>query len=745
MSANPEDATERHENAPAPLPRTEGLLLVAYTFAVFSSAFLLFLVQPMFGRMVLPLLGGSPAVWNTCMLFFQTALLVGYLYAHLGSRWLEVRRQWILHLTLLGLASLALPISVRGMEPRSGDDPVAWLLLLMVTAVGPPFVVLAATGPMLQRWFARSGHPDAKQPYHLYAASNLGSMLALLAYPALVEPRLRLAEQALAWTIGFVGLALSIAACGALGWAGTLPVATRTVAVADTVPVPAGERAWWVFLAFVPSTLLLGVTTYITTDLTPAPLLWVVPLALYLLSFTLTFARRPPIPHPWAVAVQPAALAAVVIALQRMEHLDEPALTLPLHLLGLFLTAMVCHGELARRRPPVRHLTEFYLWIAVGGALGGLFNVLVAPLLFSELWEYPAALVLACLARPWPARVEPFRTNLWLALRAAAFALVLVLIGKEAEELSKLVLVPMVVGVVGLLALALGRVPLWLYVCFAAVVVSGYVEGSRDRSSLLVERSFFGQYRVNRSEYGYHVLQHGSTLHGAQSLAPRQRRDPLTYYVREGPLGDVFTSMGISTTPWRVAVVGLGTGTAAAYASTGDEWTFYELDPGIERIARDPRFFTYLADSPGRIRVVLGDARLSLARDSAPVYDLILLDAFSSDAIPIHLLTREALGIYLSRLAPDGRIAIHISNRYLDLEPVVAALARERGMTALVGTGPPKKMGFYENSSTWVVVARSREDLLALARLGDWKAARLDPAVRPWRDDFSSLLGVLRW
>ncbi|HEV2145908.1 MAG TPA: fused MFS/spermidine synthase [Longimicrobiaceae bacterium] len=749
LEALPPAATAGTLAVPKPGAR---LLVAAYAAAIFAGAFLLFLVQPMFGKMVLPLLGGSPAVWNTCMLFFQAALLGGYLYAHLTTRWLGVRRQAALHLALVLAAGLALPLSVGSAAPPGGGAPIPWLLALLLGTVGLPFLVLAATSPMLQRWFAESGSPAARNPYWLYAASNLGSLLALLSYPFLLEPRLRLAEQSWVWAAGYAGLVLLLAACAFLvRHAPSTGTAARARAGApDAAPVSLRDRATWVALAFLPSSLLLGVTTYLTTDLASAPLLWVLPLALYLLTFTLVFAERPPLRHEWMVRVQPALLVAVIYLLLG-SSLNRPAVAVPIHLAAFFVTAMVCHGELARRRPAPRHLTEFYLWLSVGGVLGGVFNVLVAPAVFDHTWEYPLVLVLAVLARPWPEGRRPLSEHATTALRAAGFAVALyLLLGRDPEALSAPVFVAMAAVFVALLGLVLGRAPLWLALCLGSVYALRAAEDFRAAETLHADRSFFGHYRVTAQagRERFHVLTHGSTLHGAQSKAPERRRDPLTYYVRSGPLGDVFATQGLSTRPQRVAVVGLGVGTTAAYAAEGEAWTFFEIDPGIERIARDPRLFTYLADSPAETRVVLGDARLSLARESregAPRYDLIVLDAFTSDAIPTHLLTREALEVYLDRLEPGGRLAVHVSNRYLDLESVVAAAVRDLGLAARVGAWglPPNTP--YENASTWVLAAREEEALGMLADDKRWRTARLKPGVGAWTDDHSSILDVFTW
>jgi SAM-dependent methyltransferase len=751
------------------------MLLAVFTAAVFLSAFLLFLVQPMFGKMVLPLLGGSPAVWNTCMLFFQAALLGGYLYAHQSSRW-TVRRQAVVHLTLLALAALALPVSVRDAVPPGGGAPVPWLLGLMMMTVGAPFLVLSGTGPILQRWFSRSGHAQAAEPYQLYAASNLGSALSLIAYPFLMEPRMRLAGQSGAWTAGYVLLLLTIAGCAWLVWrradatapASASPETTTTDATASSASpeaamATAGEssggaaeadsrdvvttrdRVIWTGLAFIPSSLLLAVTTYITTDLSPAPLLWVLPLALYLLSFTLVFARRPLIAHEWMVGVHPSAIAIAVLLLAT-GYVTRPAITVPLHLIALFVVAMTSHGELARRRPNARHLTEFYLWISVGGVLGGVFNALIAPVVFDNVWEYPIVLALACLARPWPEGRMSVRQHAWAAGRAAFFVFALVYLSQN-DSLSPALLVIVGALLINLLNVGLGRTPGYLFACIGVALFIRAYATITEPGVLLAERTFFGRYKVMEYTHdgGFHVLRHGSTLHGAQSLMPERRREPLTYYLRRSPLGELFAATDGLRGRRRVAVVGLGTGTTAAYVEPGERWTFYEIDPGIERIARDTAYFSYVADAPEPVRVVLGDARVQLAQDSAARYDLILLDAFSSDAIPVHLMTREALDVYLSRLAPGGLISFHVSNRYLNLEPVVAALARDHGLVARAGQGPREDKGTYESTSTWIVLGRRAEDLGRLMTERYWWNPRLRGDVETWTDDYSSLLTVFDW
>jgi SAM-dependent methyltransferase len=494
--------------------------------------------------------------------------------------------------------------------------------------------------------------------------------------------------------------------------------------------------------------MLLGVTTYITTDLTPIPLLWVVPLALYLLSFTLVFAPRTLVPHAWMVWAQPVLLAAAVMMLLE-GWLRDPSVALPIHLGALFVTAMVCHGELSRRRPPASRLTEFYLWISVGGVLGGIFNVLLAPVLFTRIYEYPLLLGLACLARPRPEEddEEGLRRHMLYALQALAYGVALLFLANTDDpRLPAIAIVALAAVVITLMTVGLGRQPYWLALCLGGLLLAQVRNEVMSPNNLTTRRTFFGHYRVyvNGIGGGYNVLGHGSTLHGAQSLRPDRTAEPLTYYVRNGPLGDIFATNPVGMRGVRVAVVGLGTGTTAAYAQKGEEWTFYEIDPGIVEIARNRDYFTYLHNAEAPIRVVLGDARLSLAKAPKGAYDLILLDAFSSDAVPVHLLTREALGTYLERLAPGGRIAYHVSNRYLDLESVVGELARERGLAARVGSGPPSKPERYEQSSNWVVVARRQRDLFGLDNPPRWRAPKLRPGARAWTDDYSSVLSVFR-
>ena len=639
--------------------RTPVLLLFLLT--LFLSAFLLFCVQPMIAKMVLPLLGGSPAVWTTCMVFFQAALLAGYAYAHATTTWLGVRRQTIVQAGLLVLPLFVLPFGIpsdaaRSLSPEA--NPTGWLFGLLLGMVALPFFVVATSAPLLQRWFSQSGHPSASDPYFLYGASNLGSMLALLAYPLVVEPNLRLAQQSMAWTVGYglyVVLALGCIAIVWKGQEGALDGPGKSGPAQEPHRLRIGQVLRWVVLAFIPTSLMLSVTMYLTTDIAAMPLLWVIPLSLYLLTFILTFARRPILPHSWMVRALP--MAAVVLALVLNILPVAQPISLPLHLVVFFLAAMVCHGELVQHRPPREHLTAFYLAMSCGGVLGGLFNALIAPLVFDRIAEYPLALVLACLALPnartdtserWSRSLDWF---LPLCLGILMWGLVTVLqprSGSPQDDLHA----RLAFGLAGLVCYAFKDRPVRFGLGLGAVLlVAGTYTSSYGRV-LYQHRSYFGVLHVAYVASGnFNRLIHGHTLHGQQCLDPERRLEPLTYYHRTGPIGQVFEVLRTRDPGSDVALVGLGAGSLACYAEPGQRMTFFEIDPVVAKIARDRRFFTFLDDSrAASIAVVLGDARLRLNDAPDHAYGLIVLDAFSSDAIPTHLLTREALRLYRASL-----------------------------------------------------------------------------------------------
>lgn len=740
-------------------------MLGFFALSLFVSATLLFWVQPMFTKMVLPLLGGTPAVWNTCLVFYQGALLAGYVYAHVSARWLGVRWQAVFHLGWLMLALLVLPIGVgAGQTPPVTASPIPWLFLLLLVSVGFPFFVISATAPMLQKWFSHTSHRAAQDPYFLYAASNLGSMVALLAYPTLLEPYLHLAEQTRAWSVGYGLLALLIAVCGVLLWRspsvapkapepGAASLApTRPEGAAEGEALTVGRRLWWVLLSFAPSSLLLGVTTYITTDIASVPLLWVMPLSLYLLSFVLVFARRPILSHELMVRLQPFLI--LPLALLFLWGLPaEGNLVLPLHLVAFFFTAMVCHGELARSRPPAANLTEFYLWLSVGGVLGGLFNALLAPLIFKTVVEYPLIIVLACLLRPQLTADtrKPWDLILDFGLPltfGVLLAVLILMVQASAAEVAITGAMIIISGGAAMACYSFAPRPLRFGLGVAVIMLGGVLYASGQYPVMHQERSFFGVLQVRTDTVRqYHMLYHGTTLHGAQSLELARRREPLTYFHASGPIGQVFTAFSHKPRHQNVAIIGLGTGTMACYAWPKQHWTFYEIDPAVERIARDPRYFTFLKDCPAQVEVVLGDARLTLAQAPDRHYDLIVFDAFSSDAVPLHLISREAIRLYLTKLAEGGLLAFNISNRYLNLMPVFGNLAQDAGLVCLYQdnwVSEAEQNAFYIRSM-WVVMARTQADLGELAADQRWTALAKNPQAGLWTDDFSNVLSVFRW
>ena len=734
-------------------------MLALYTATVLVSATLLFFVQPMFARMVLPLLGGSSAVWNTALVFFQIALLAGYGYVHFATSRLGVRRQVVLHLALMVLAFTCLPIAIpRGWTPPTQQDPIPWLLALMTMAIGLPFFVVSTTGPLMQRWLGATQHSAARDPYFLYAASNLGSLLGLLSYPLLLEPRLRIAQQSALWLVGYGTLAALTLGCAALtlrnpGRAGSpLPVEPSTLGAesARAERPTLRRRLRWLLLAMAPASLMMGVTTHITTDVAAIPLLWVVPLALYLLSFTLVFASRPPLRHQIMVVLLRMLVLPLILVMQTRAT-DPVLMLMALHLLFLFVAAMVCHGELARDRPDATHLTEFYLWLALGGALGGVFNALIAPRVFTAVAEYPIAIVLACLLAPSPAPSRPGSRARVLDL-AIPLAIGLLLLGgmglMEARgiPLTRVIVVGTYAGL-AFVIYGFRKRPLRFALALAAILIANPQDLDERRRAVYAERSFFGINRVVKDDTGK-ILQllHGTTVHGMERIVPLECREPLGYYVRSGPIGDVFRALGDPAAGRRVAVAGLGAGALAAYANAGERWTYYEIDPAVQHIATDPKLFCYLHECPAEVRVVLGDARLSLAATDER-YDLMILDAYSSDAIPVHLLTREALRLYFERLAPHGVLVLHLSNRYFDLVPLVARLAADAGLVCRVSDSygfTMKDIAEGKIPSLYAVVARSAEDLRALASDPPWKPARQEARVGLWTDDYSSLVSVFR-
>ncbi|MGO9359578.1 MAG: spermidine synthase [Xanthobacteraceae bacterium] len=741
---------------PAGPPRRDALVLSVYTAAIFVSALLLFSVQPMFTKMVLPRLGGSPAVWSVAMVFFQTLLLAGYAYAHLLMRFRDRRAPIVIHLAVLLVALLALPLSIAsgfGTPPSSGY--ALWLLALFAVSIGLPFFALAANNPMLQAWFVRTGHPAGPDPYFLYASSNIGSFLALLSYPLLLEPLLTLRLQNLVWTAGYAGLILLIAGCGLLLWRSPPFVdAAAEAGEAAAVPPSWRLRLRWIFLAAVPSGLLIAVTAHISTDVAAAPLLWVLPLSLYLLTWVLVFQSRPLLPHRWMLALQPVAIAGIVVLLA-IGGEQNLLLTLGGHQLCFFVIAMASHGELARTRPASRYLTGFYVALSLGGMIGGLFAGLVAPYTFSWIAEYPILLVLAALCRPagaerWP-RLSPL---IWLivALVAAASLAPAMMTGKVSSlfETDRVIVAAVAATVAVLIAVGLkaNRWAVAAAVALAVVLIRVY---PADDGRVETVRSFFGVHKIVETPHGqYHVLMHGTTIHGAQKLHEDDgtpitgRPEPISYYHKDGGIGQAIEAIRARKGgPLRVAVIGLGAGTLACAARPGENWTFFEIDQSMVDTARDPKKFSFISSCMPDLRPVMGDARLTFAREPDGVYDLIIVDAYSSDAIPIHLATEEAMAIYKAKLEPHGAVVMHVSNRHLELASVVVGIAEANDLKSWVYNEDSGRDDEYIFATNVVVSAREEADVGSLASSDVWALTEPEDDERVWTDDYSNVLGAV--
>lgn len=739
-------------------------MLWLFTVTTFVSALLLFSIQPMFAKMVLPVLGGSPSVWAVALCFFQGALLAGYCYAHLIIRLLGARNSGIAHLVVCVIAFIALPIGLPSgwTEPPQGE-PYFWQLGLFTVGVGLPFFAVAANAPLLQAWFAATGHPHGRDPYFLYAASNLGSLIALLSYPLLLEPAFGLKALSGIWTIGFVVLAALLAISYVAVRTGSgLPVSDATETGAPDTPPTWSSRVAWVGLALVPSALLTAFTTHVTTDVASAPLLWVLPLALYLLTFVLVFRERSLIPMPLLLAAH---LASVIFALLILSQTVKESwfITAGTGVAVFFTSAMVAHRTLYEARPSAAHLTEFYLWMSLGGVLGGLFAALIAPKLFSEIFEYPLLLALSMACRPGALNISYKDRDellvMWLIIATGVLGLIwipwlAVSYGVDFYDYGP---------TAGLVAMfALGILAFWKWpprqlvmalLMFAAIIT--YPSGVKRGEA---QRSYFGVYRVGAAG-DYNILMHGTTLHGAQRVRDDKGEpitDPVpgTYYYPKSPMAQsvrIIREGLVSTAPagaaallGRFGVIGLGAGSLSCLSQPGEKWRFFEIDPLMISIAKNPENFTFLNKCQPEVDIVIGDARLTMAKEPDGSFDLIIVDAFSSDAVPVHLMTAEALSLFLAKLKPTGVVVLHVSNRYLDLDGVAAAtISLVNGAKGVIVSDDDADGSYGETSSTVVVVGKSEEVLAPFRELKT--IIELDGrGLRAWTDDFSDIIGPFR-
>jgi SAM-dependent methyltransferase len=681
-----------------------------YALTIFISAFLLFQVEPVIARIILPWFGGSAAVWTVCLLFFQVMLLLGYAYAHGSIRMLRPAIQIRLHLGLLALSLICLPIlPAPAWKPHGAEEPTGRILLLLLATVGLPYFLLSTTGPLLQAWFARrtpeAGAEPRPFPYRLYALSNFGSMLALLTYPVLVEPYLTIRQQGVGWSLAYV---VFVILCGIVAWrAGReaqsdLPQPSAPAQDWQEAPAPgAGKYLLWTALAACSSILLLAVTTHLSQNVAAIPFLWVLPLSLYLLSFIVCFSGRTWEWRPAFLPLPAIAIAGMVYSLFWDPNEIGITFLIALFSAGVFICCIVCHGELARLKPHPRYLTGYYLTMALGGALGGLFVALVAPRLFSNYYELPiglAACTLLALFILYRDPEQPYSDPPWLILTAMSAAM------------------------------------------FIGLALHLRVDTADTR---VVARNFYGVLSV----YDYadpndpiRFLRHGTILHGAQCLKPERHMLPITYYGPESGIGLTLRE-GQRNGPERVGVIGLGTGTVAAYGRPGDFCQYYEINPLVERLARTQ--FSFLRDSRAQVVVTMGDARLTLESQPPQNYDVLAVDAFSSDAIPVHLLTREAFQLYFRHLKPGGVLAVHVSNRFLDLQPVVAQLAEALGKEArVVDTEDDDANDLV--ATEWMLVTARRSFFSTPLLKHVVKPVPPRPNLRLWTDDYSNLFQILK-
>ncbi len=702
--------------------------------------------------MVLPNFGGTPAVWNTSLVFFQAALLAGYAYAHFVPKWIGTRNQAILHVVLLAVGVLFLPFAVpQGFNPSATSMPEwADLLKFLTLTIGLPYFLIAAGAPMLQKWFSKSDDPAAKDPYFLYAASNIGSLLALLAYPIYFEREFALGIQADIWKFSYFGLIALLLVCALSGFRNLKsPVSddeqlTTNNQKPTTKTFDWNQKLRWILLAAVPSSLLIGVTNYLTTNIAAIPLLWVIPLALYLLTYVLAF-RSKPFASSISLGRWTALLLAPLSVIMVLEATEPFIMLAAIHLLVFVLGSLACHSELSETRPDATHLTEFYLWISVGGVVGGIFSALVAPAVFQSLAEYPIALAFLA-ALSWKPGSDGWTKKDWLwvtGIAGSVFALF------YASQLMKLpanqLRTGITMGVPAVLCFLQIDRPL-RYAASLGVFffLAGFLGLSTGGKLIFAERSFFGVHRIVEPDgTTFRQLTHGNTIHGRQNLNPKFNGIPLTYYHPTGPIGEVMTRMFGEEQPAEVGLVGLGVGSLAAYAKSEQHFTYFEIDPVVIKIARDPKLFTFLSDCNGKLDIVEGDARISLVAEKDLSFDLLVLDAFSSDSIPVHLLTLEAIDLYLKKLKPNGILAFHISNRYLSLAPILAGSAEARKLSVRYWddtTVSDALLAEGKTPSQWFLMARNESDFKATDHFLPWSKLNEIPKKRPWTDARSNLL-----
>ncbi|MFZ2725615.1 MAG: fused MFS/spermidine synthase [Methylococcaceae bacterium] len=730
--------------------------IVLFALTLFTSASLMFVLQPLFGKLLLPLLGGSPAVWNTCMVFYQSLLFLGYLYAHGLATRCTAKQQVFIHASIIALSFLVLPVALPDNNPPPTEtNPTIWVFTTLLSAIGLPFFILSTTAPLMQKWFAQLNHKHSDDPYFLYVASNIGSLLSLLSYPFLLEPSIGLASQQTDWSIGYALLCLLLSSCALMLWFSAKNADNTHADIQENLPpLSIKTQMRWLALAFVPSSLLLGLTNFISTDIASVPLLWIIPLTVYLLSFVIVFSHWNDKSHPIILKLQPLFFVPFLIcAFINPADLQYWAYLL-LHIIAFFFAVMVCHGELAKARPHTAYLTRYYLIMSFAGMLGGMFNTFVAPFIFKGIYEYPLMIVAALLLRPsitaihyrdkkllWQIALPALvLSSGWLLFTAPqnpvdyfeAFAIALICLSLIAYwTRTQFIHYALFNGVIILLALGLH---------------------SLSAKTLYQERTFFGVLSVRESvlinEHNqpetYYELFHGTTKHGAERLTAENITTPLTYYSRPGPMGQLFNEYNKQNDAWTIGAVGLGAGALACYAKPSQNWTFYEIDPLVVSVAQNTHYFSYLKLCAPNATMRIGDARLSLNQEPEAKFDLLMLDAFSSDAVPTHLITQEALQLYFKKLKPNGILAFHITNRHLALKKVLSIHAEQLHKTAFIEEFKPQQELPLVVATDWVVMANNAQTLEPLknSNLGVWETMPLYFDIKPWTDDFTNIVDI---
>ena len=738
------------------LSKSTKFLVPLFTLTLGLSAFLLFWIQPLIAKVLLPHFGGSPAVWTTSMVFFQAVLLAGYSYAHLLARmkWLH---QVAIHASLLVFAVFFLPFGVSDslLEMTGGWEPSFQLLAVLGLSVGVPFLVVSATAPLLQVWFSYTTHKDAEDPYFLYGASNFGSLLALLAFPIVLETTLGLGNQSVLWATGFAMLAVLILTAYGAGQSNRSSVADGEISVDEATTVAWQERLKWLVYALVPSAFLNSFTLKISTDIAAAPLLWVIPLSLYLVTFIFVFARKPIVDHGWVVRYTPMAALMLLI----LPWVSHTFVGLLLHFPAFFLITLMCHGELAARRPDKSHLTEFYLWMSLGGVVGGGLTAVLAPLVFNSLVEYPIALAGALLLLPGASKFKTWKLDAGLAVGALIVALA---IGAYAVRLIAPTSewapfadngVIVFLAVVGLCAYAMRDLPVrYGLIIGACLLADTYTV--KEGEILHRERSFFGIYKILNIDDQYTMFLNGTTAHGAQARGEADQTSSILYYHQDGAFADVFNAVHQVKPKTEVGVIGLGCGGMACYRRPGDNWTFYEIDPVVADLAKNPKYFTYLDKCASGESVRIDDGRKAIEKLADGSMDVLVVDAFTSDAIPIHLITKEAIALYMSKLKDDGVLAMHVSNRYLELRPIIHRIAGELGLNGILSYHDieaelariESNEGLLFSPARIVVLAKKDFDLETLPFEHKWTSFKdFQTDGLAWTDDRSNIVEAINW